>query len=136
MHYTVPLDLSVLLSDCRSLTISLSLWLYEQMEEDNSAEDVTNLSKKRSDKNSREQMRYRKILYLIDNIRDKLESVGVLTVSSLLLCARHLVLSIVLLQGKESKTEVISAAGAYINQMKRQCETYTDLRAFSNDFYG
>lgn len=80
-------------------------------------DEAHSLSKKRSDKNSREQMRYRKILYLIDNIREKLESVGVLS-------------------GKESKTEVISAAGAYINQMKRQCENYTDLRAFSSDFYG
>jgi hypothetical protein len=55
--------------------------LWHQMEEENSVEDAVTISKKRSDKNSREQMRYRKILYLIDNIREKLESVGVLSVS-------------------------------------------------------
>lgn len=93
--------------------------------------DLT-LTKKRSDKNTREQMRYRKILHLIDNIREKLEAVGVLNVNN-----SSLVQSFDSLwpQGKESKTEVISAAGAYINQMKRQCDTYADLRAISSNFY-
>lgn len=51
-------------------------------------DEAHSLSKKRSDKNSREQMRYRKILYLIDNIREKLESVGVLSVSYRIMLSR------------------------------------------------